>query len=689
MGEPSLEKADSEIEKMAKVSAYFVLQLVKAEAAPLQFAIDDNAAEAQHGRKSKLPFVHQAEPKTPPTHNTPTLRKELKKLKPTEFREDARIWQLYLEEAEEKAKDKADLWNTGLDSLLIFAGLFAGVVSSFVIDARGDLQEDSQQNLLTGILDMLRDGSIGDIFGIPGTAYWISGLWVISLFTTIFSAIMGVLAKAWLAKYVPATTRREAKDAYHRYKLDRQAERWHLKEVLILVPLLVQIASVLFLIGLIIQIHGDSPTIGRTLLSFCLVGALVYFFMTLFPLIVPSSPFNTPLSEMCDALFGQNLEGEDRSAFKTDIDEGLGEILYTKLIQSPKPFHIDEAIAEVALPAFEPKWTEFLCKNDTPKILLSRFRQCASSRTSDTLQRDETLCNHLLAFLSFAELYEAKLHEAFEKKQTLQGYQTLDKSLHEALEPGNPLHRWNELPDGLRPLLFALRTHVLVLLHLPQNDGFKPHAPSDFNANEMADRPWEMTFQDIRSSHRIHFTLAACRGLIQGENHLKTISSFILSLCLAKAAFAASETGRTSEWASSLTREERADVNTLALRYISKLYHATVTGWEDMAADALREILSVEVPLGDTESTRGHAGVLRCLIFSLSQPSHALRVHAIKMLKLVSSPNPVLFNGIINASVKNIATMTVYDDQGVRDDGLELLIELVKANGLSSHALYE
>jgi hypothetical protein len=42
----------------------------------------------------------------------------------------------------------------------------------------------------------------------------------------------------------------------------------------------------------------------------------------------------------------------------------------------------------------------------------------------------------------------------------------------------------------------------------------------------------------------------------------------------------------------------------------------------------------------------------------------------------------VLFNGIINASVKNIATMTVNDDQGVRDDGLELLIELVKANGL-------
>lgn len=98
----------------------FALQLITTQPALLQFAIDDNAAEAQRARKSKLLSVHHAEAKTPPTHNAPGLRKELKKLKPTEFREDARIWQLYLEEAEEKAKDKADLWNTGLDSLLIF-----------------------------------------------------------------------------------------------------------------------------------------------------------------------------------------------------------------------------------------------------------------------------------------------------------------------------------------------------------------------------------------------------------------------------------------------------------------------------------------------------------------------------------------------------------------------------------------
>lgn len=131
------------------------------------------------------------------------------------------------------------------------------------------MQSDSEPRLLTGILDMQRNGAVDDeAFGIPNRAYWVSGLWVVSLFITIFSAIMGVLAKAWLAKYVPATTRREAKDAYRRYKLDKQSERWHLKEVLIMVPLLVQVASVLFLAGLIVQLYGDSVTVARALLCF-------------------------------------------------------------------------------------------------------------------------------------------------------------------------------------------------------------------------------------------------------------------------------------------------------------------------------------------------------------------------------------------------------------------------------------
>jgi hypothetical protein len=42
--------------------------------------------------------------------------------------EDARIWYLYLEDAESEAKDRMELWKTSLDSLLIFVSLASSVI---------------------------------------------------------------------------------------------------------------------------------------------------------------------------------------------------------------------------------------------------------------------------------------------------------------------------------------------------------------------------------------------------------------------------------------------------------------------------------------------------------------------------------------------------------------------------------
>jgi hypothetical protein len=82
-----------------------------------QYAFNDDNAEQG--------AVHEDGKAT--TAITPSGVKEGAK---SDFREDAKIWQLYLEEAEKIANDKAHLWATGLDSLLIFVRnwyLFADV----------------------------------------------------------------------------------------------------------------------------------------------------------------------------------------------------------------------------------------------------------------------------------------------------------------------------------------------------------------------------------------------------------------------------------------------------------------------------------------------------------------------------------------------------------------------------------
>ncbi|KAJ2933129.1 hypothetical protein H1R20_g3973, partial [Candolleomyces eurysporus] len=564
------------------------------------------------------------------------------------FRKDAHVWYLYLEDAEREANEKAEQWKSGLDSLLIFAGLFGGIVSSFVLDARKDLQVDSEQNLLSDIRQTLLSGSIGQTPGVSTATEWVNGLWILSLYITLFSAITGVLAKAWLANYVSVTKRREAEDAYNRYQLDKQADQWYLKEVITIVPLLLQVATFLFLVGLVIRGYGDSPTLSIVLLAFCAAGGIIYLLMTVLPLMSPTSPFNTPLSDflrwlkrMWVALRRWKPSKPTSVPQEMQINQGLAEILYKKSIKSPKASHVNAAIAEIALPSFKEDW-------------------CATDLTHDgAVQHPAILGNCLLALLRSVKCIEESMssrngntwHIPDVTQRNALAVQ-LRKSLS---EPGNPLHRWNSLPEGFRPLLFSLRTQVLHLLPLLDwsHVDSKPDVDfGDFDANELADQPWHMAWQDISSNHRIHFTVAASRGVLHGQKYMKMVSSMILGLCLARAAHTAIDTGHVSEWVGfTNTEKKRDDIGKLVSTYLEKLYETTASAWGDMAIDALSLYLhvpSLSVTVADLRSTDTlqTLDVLRSLLSALAFEHRPLPLHAVKMLEHVPVPGGELFDTI-------------------------------------------
>jgi hypothetical protein len=452
-------------------------------------------------------------------------------------------------------------------------GLFAGIVSAFVIDARQDLQTDSEQNILRNIRDnqlQSASRSVTQEIKIPLSAKWINALWLLSLQITLFGAMMGIVVKTWLAAFTPATTKREALDACRRYMMDEQAKLWHLEEIITVVPLLVQAACFLFLVGLVIQSIGDHPPVGHLLLAFFLGGGAIYIAVSVIPLIVSESdiadlqyksPFNTPLSDLVMrikktfiAFRSGELFSRSRSRL-TDKNKILAEILYTRLIKPSKPEHVDEAAAEIALPSFKAEWIELLSQNESPQVLLDRFRQCALTRTIDENRSNAILRNHLLVFLLFVENFEkriidcnAEAEDAIQQKVALEAtkavveqYRPLLFSLLESLKPRHPIHRWNNLREALQPLLFGLRAQILIFLQhripkeLLPSKTYNPHE-FDLHPNELSDRPWTMAFKDIRSSERLCLTLSACRGVLQGGMNLKKVSILILSLCLTKGA---------------------------------------------------------------------------------------------------------------------------------------------------------
>jgi hypothetical protein len=108
-----------------------------------------------------------------------------------------------------------------------------------------------------------------------------------------------VLAKGWVAKYLPASAASAGKsssDACERHLRAIRAYYWHLDGVISAIPLLLQLSLLLFLAGLVIFILGDSKSIGGVVLGLVALILVLYMVVTLLPWLSPACPFRTTLS---------------------------------------------------------------------------------------------------------------------------------------------------------------------------------------------------------------------------------------------------------------------------------------------------------------------------------------------------------------------------------------------------------
>jgi hypothetical protein len=113
---------------------------------------------------------------------------------------------------------------------------------------------------------------------------------------TLGSALSAVLAKGWIDTYLPASAAKFSGDACERHLRAIRAYQWHLDGVLSLIPLLLQLALLLFLAGLVIFVLGDSKSIGAALLVLIALTSVLYIVVTLLPRFSPACPFRTTLS---------------------------------------------------------------------------------------------------------------------------------------------------------------------------------------------------------------------------------------------------------------------------------------------------------------------------------------------------------------------------------------------------------
>ncbi|KAJ3719231.1 hypothetical protein C8R42DRAFT_543167, partial [Lentinula raphanica] len=183
-----------------------------------------------------------------------------------EMKENARVWKVYLDEAETHDFEMITGFRDTIDALLVFAALFSAVVTSFIIAAISSLQPDfgeitaklliEQTKLLraagnTTLINSIPKSSVDLQNGSPGTnEIWINGLFFTSLALSLATALLSVLVKQWLQAYenLPSGNAKERAMIHHfRYT---GLINWKVPEIIGILPLILHMSLGLFLIGL-------------------------------------------------------------------------------------------------------------------------------------------------------------------------------------------------------------------------------------------------------------------------------------------------------------------------------------------------------------------------------------------------------------------------------------------------------
>jgi len=218
-------------------------------------------------------------------------------------------------------REREKEWLEQMDTILIFVGissfqyqpevmncqaaLFAGFLSSFLIELLGRLEPDPMdiiQDVLIYQTQMMRNSSLGPYiasdFSPPEHIVVVNALFYASLGVMILAAFIAMLIKSWVREFdrglqAMSLPEQRAKTREFRYL---GMERWKLPEMVGVLPLLIQISLLLFSIGLVLFLfHISKPSFGVTT-AILGIGICYYTMTTSISVFVTSSPFRSPLS---------------------------------------------------------------------------------------------------------------------------------------------------------------------------------------------------------------------------------------------------------------------------------------------------------------------------------------------------------------------------------------------------------
>ncbi|PCH42084.1 hypothetical protein WOLCODRAFT_101511 [Wolfiporia cocos MD-104 SS10] len=205
-------------------------------------------------------------------------------------------------------QEKVKMWKEDIDTLLVFAGLFSAVVTTFSAQSLALMQSNLAGN--SSLLATPRQAgetsaverahadvsTTSQPWHVPAYALRMNILWYASLVCSLLSAMIGILAKQWLREYTShgsSSSREAVRLRQHRYN---SLIHWHVPEIIASIPLVLEFSVILFLIGLLELLWSVHQLLAAVISAFVAASLAFYLLTMILPAIWASCPYKSPQS---------------------------------------------------------------------------------------------------------------------------------------------------------------------------------------------------------------------------------------------------------------------------------------------------------------------------------------------------------------------------------------------------------
>ncbi|KIM26694.1 hypothetical protein M408DRAFT_72415, partial [Serendipita vermifera MAFF 305830] len=186
-------------------------------------------------------------------------------------------WDVYNNEARKVDIEFVKDWKDSLNSLLLFAAIFAAVLTAFIIESKKLLEQDQTELLVDMTMQYFNSkGNLSNtLFTRPEfepsfTAISINCLLFASLGASLLSALVSVVALQWVGDYDAAITRGgsspEDRAKRRQFRYDGVLN-WKMGEIIATLPLLLYASVALFWAGASQWMWSLHHTVGYVVAS--------------------------------------------------------------------------------------------------------------------------------------------------------------------------------------------------------------------------------------------------------------------------------------------------------------------------------------------------------------------------------------------------------------------------------------